>query len=311
MLIKRYQQSYKQLWDNFVINAKNSHFFFQRDYIEYHSDRFDDYSLLFFDKKDNLIAVLPANKEEHTLYSHQGLTFGGLIFSLKLRVEQVLILFDLLQKFLTKQKIERVIYKVIPHIYHSFASEEDKYALFKNNAQLIRVDLSSTIFLEQSFRYSKGRKWMINKAKKSNIIFKETNNWQRFWIVLEKTLEAQHQAKPVHSVEEIEKLVNLFPQNIRLFVAIKNSEILAGAVIFENKQIVHTQYLANSLKGRDLGALDFVIDKLISEVYKNKKYFDFGISNEKQRGVLNTGLIAQKEGFGARAITHDLYEWSL
>jgi hypothetical protein len=84
--------------------------------------------------------------------------------------------------------------------------------------------------------------------------------------------------------------------------------MLGGTLVFENKTIVHTQYLANSFEGRNIGALDFVIDKLINEVYSNKRYFDFGISNEDAGRYLNTGLIAQKEGFGARAVVHDFYE---
>ncbi|SDE80971.1 hypothetical protein, partial [Sporomusa acidovorans] len=67
------------------------------------------------------------------------------------------------------------------------------------------------------------------------------------------------------------------------------------------------QYLANSEEGRSTGALDLVIHYLVTEVYKDKIYFDFGISNEKQGRFLNTGLIAQKEGFGARAVVHDFY----
>lgn len=41
------------------------------------------------------------------------------------------------------------------------------------------------------------------------------------------------------------------------------------------------------------------------------KYFDFGISNENNGRFLNRGLIAQKEGFGARTIVHDFYELSI
>jgi lipid II:glycine glycyltransferase (peptidoglycan interpeptide bridge formation enzyme) len=125
---------------------------------------------------------------------------------------------------------------------------------------------------------------------------------------LEETLNTQHNAKPVHSVEEIERLATLFSDSIKLFVAIKDNKMLGGTLVFENKTIVHTQYLANSFEGRNIGALDFVIDKLINEVYSNKRYFDFGISNEDAGRYLNTGLIAQKEGFGARAVVHDFYE---
>jgi hypothetical protein len=43
----------------------------------------------------------------------------------------------------------------------------------------------------------------------------------------------------------------------------------------------------------------------------SKKYFDFGISSEKNGRYLNIGLIQNKESFGARAIAYDFYEWEL
>ena len=66
--------------------------------------------------------------------------------------------------------------------------------------------------------------------------------------------------------------------------------------------------MASSAIGKEIGALDFVLNDLIKNIYRDYKYFDFGISNENNGQFLNEGLIAQKEGFGARAICHDFYK---
>ena len=100
----------------------------------------------------------------------------------------------------------------------------------------------------------------------------------------------------------------MFPDNIKLYVAKKNDELLAGTVIYENNDTVHTQYLANSDLGRKLGALDLTIHHLLTTEFENKRYFDFGISNEDSGRSLNSGLIFQKEGFGARSVVQDIYE---
>ena len=308
MKIEKYSSNYKIIWDKFVKNSKNTHFFFLRDYMEYHSDRFEDFSLMVFDEMNKLITILPSNVKEKVLYSHQGLTFGGFIVDDKMKTETMLEIFDLLKQFLEKNNIKKLVYKCIPYIYHIKPSEEDRYALFRNEAKLIRRDVTSTIDLTEQARYSKGRKWTINKAKKESIEIFESNDYEIFWELLTGVLESNHEAKPVHTVEEIRKLASLFPKNIRLFLAKKDEKILSGALIYENQNIVHTQYLANSEEGRELGALDLLIDYLIKDIYKNKKYFDFGISNEDAGRYLNTGLISQKEGFGARAVVHDFYE---
>lgn len=308
MHIRKYNSNYKQLWDDFVRKAKNSHFFFYRDYMEYHSDRFEDFSLLFFDNKGKLIAVLPANIRDNVLYSHQGLTFGGFLIDHKMKTAIMLELFTELKKFLKEKNITKLIYKCIPYIYHKLPAEEDKYALFINEAKLIRRDVTTTIYLTNKIKYQEQRKRAVKKALKNGLVVEKSEDFEQYWKILEKTLQSRHNSKPVHSVEEIIKLFNLFPDNIKLFVAKKDNRMLAGTVIFENEIIAHTQYLANSDEGRKFGALDFVIDKLINEVYKDKKYFDFGISNENDGKYLNKGLIEWKEGFGARVVAHDFYE---
>ncbi|EIF50999.1 GNAT family N-acetyltransferase [Sulfurovum sp. AR] len=311
MKVIKYTKEFKNSWDSFVKNSKNTHFFFQRDYMEYHSDRFVDFSLLVFNEDDKLIAVLPANIKDNILYSHQGLTFGGFLVDDKMKTETMLNIFESLKVFLKEQNVKKIVYKCIPYIYHIKPAEEDRYALFRNDAKLLRRDVTSTIDLTEQVRYSKGRKWTINKAKKETIEMFESNDYQIFWQLLTDVLESNHEAKPVHSLEEIKKLAMLFPKNIRLFIAKKDEKVVSGALIYENKNIVHAQYLANSEEGREIGALDLLVDYLIKEVYKNKKYFDFGISNEDAGRYLNTGLISQKEGFGARAVVHDFYEMEI
>ena len=308
MKIVKYDKEYRAAWDDYIKTAKNYHFFFHRDYMEYHNDRFEDFSLLVYDEKQNIIAVLPANRKDNILYSHQGLTFGGFLIDDKMKTETLLEVFEVLKGYLKEQGIEKMIYKCIPHIYYIKPSEEDRYALFRNDAKLIRRDVTSTIYLADQVRYSKGRKWAIQKAKKESIETFESTDYESFWSLLVDVLATHHDTKPVHTLEEIQKLASCFPKNIRLFLARKDEHIVSGALVYENQNIVHTQYLATSEKGKDLGALDLLIDYLIKSVFNHKQYFDFGISNEDAGWHLNTGLIAQKEGFGARAVAHDFYE---
>jgi len=308
MTIIPYTSENEKEWDTFVREAKNGHFFFQRGYMEYHADRFEDASLLVRDERQKLLAILPANRRGDILYTHQGLTFGGFLVDDKMKTETMLQLFDALSTYCKAAGIARVVYKCIPHIYHVKPAEEDLYALFRHDAPLIRRDVSSTIDLSEPVRYSKGRKWTINKAKKEGFEIVESTDYTTFWNLLTDVLAANHDAAPVHTEAEMRLLAGRFPGNIRLFMIGKEGTMLAGALMFVNPTLVHTQYLANSEAGRELGALDLLIDHLIREVFARKRYFDFGISNEEAGRCLNTGLIAQKEGFGARPVVHDFYE---
>jgi len=120
-------------------------------------------------------------------------------------------------------------------------------------------------------------------------------------------LSTRHDVEPVHTVEEMRLLAGKFPENIKLHLCYNAGALLAGAVVFVNHQVAHTQYLANSDEGKRCGALDYLLQHLINTVYSDKAYFSFGISTEKGGQILNSGLLQSKEGFGARGVVHDLY----
>ena len=87
-----------------------------------------------------------------------------------------------------------------------------------------------------------------------------------------------------------------------------NDNMVAGVIVYESENVAHMQYIAANDDGKKLLSTDFIFDFLINEYYKNKKYFDFGISTEKEGRFLNIGLITFKEEFGARAVVYDTYE---
>ncbi len=284
---------------------------FNRNFMDYHSDRFKDASVLLFEESGVLQGIFPANKSERTIFSHQGLTFGGMVYSKKLNTRGVIEAFDCLIDFFRLHGYEKIIYKKIPDFYATTLAQDDLYALFKVGAKLYRRDISSTIDLSTKYSYTKGRKWSVNKGRKNGISIDEDGCWSEFWEILNGVLIERHGVKAVHSITEIMGLKRSFPENIKLFTASKDNEVLAGSLLFIDKNVVHTQYLANSSLGRNLGALDYLIDFLLNKYSTDKWYFDFGISTEQEGRLINEGLLAQKEGFGARCTVHDFYEIEL
>lgn len=311
MEIRRYRREDKELWNSFVSKARNATFLFDRNYMDYHDDRFDDNSFMFY-HKGKLKAVLPANVAGDTLYSHQGLTYGGLLLDKKATVEDVLECFDSLNSWLRENGISKVVYKALPWIYQQYPSEEDLYALtWKCKAQLISRDISSSIVIDNKLKFAESRKSGIRKALSLNIEVGESNDVDGFWHVLEDNLGNRYNAKPVHTSSEMKLLMSRFPNNIRLYVAKMNGEIVGGTLIYVTPQVVHTQYISASVEGKKHGALDLLFDYIINKVYANCRYFDFGKSTEQGGAYLNESLIFQKEGFGGRGVCYDWYQWEL
>jgi len=311
MEIVKYDKKYKKIWDEFINRSKNGSFLFLRDYMDYHADRFEDNSYMVFGGGENLIAVLPANKKGDALISHGGLTYGSFITTEKMTTTVMVEIFDSFLKFLNNEGFKKLIYKTIPYIYHVSPANEDLYPLFLHNANLYRRDVLSVVFKDPRIPYQERRNRSIKKAYAGAITVKECKDYRVYWKILEWNLKTGYNLTPVHTASEIEMLSSKFPSNIRLFCSYDKDKMLGGLVIYESQMVAHNQYSANSEEGKKIGAVDVIFDFLLNSVYKDKPYFDFGISNEKEGKYLNKGLVEYKESFGARTVTQDFYELNI
>ena len=306
--VKLYEKSDYENWNAFIGQAKNATFLFHRDFMEYHSDRFQDYSLIVLDN-EKWVAILPANVNGNEVFCHQGLTYGGLVYNEKLKLASVIEVFKSVLSFLNDNKMQKLLLKLLPSIYHHKPAEELNYALFLAKAQLTRRDSLAVLDLSKKNSLSKLRKRSIQKGVSNDFEIKEVDDFEEFWnVILIPNLAQKHQAIPVHSLEEIIKLKTLFAENIRQFNVYQNGNIVAGTTIFESSNVAHCQYISGKADKNELGGLDLLFYQLISETFKNKRFFDFGISNENQGQKLNNGLSYWKESFGASTLVQDFYE---
>lgn len=309
-LVLRYSEENKKSWDDLVKVACISHFLFYRDYMDYHSDRFFDHSLMIY-KDGKLVAIFPANEKDDNVYSHGGLTFGGLLYGNKVKSVEVVDIFYCIVAYYKKMKIKSIIYKPVPWTYHIVPVEADLYCMYILGFRLKERHLASSIDFRKMLPLAGGRKNQIQKAKKNNIVIVESDNWEGFVNLLDFVLQSRHGTIPVHNAAELELLKHRFPDNIKLWTAMRDGVLLAGVVIYLTSTTVHTQYMASSDDGLNLGALDILI-KFVMDLYEQtKRYFCFGISTENDGKELNTGLLYQKESFGARAVVHDIWELEL
>lgn len=324
-----YSINRKETWDAFVESSKNGTFLLKRNFMDYHSDRFFDCSLLVYagispdgefkesglTTKD-LVAVFPANwdKENRTVHSHQGLTYGGLLVLPEVTQKEVMDMMQaILQYYRDYMQAVRLVYKPIPYIYSSLPSGEELYALFRAGARLTRRLVSTCVSMRNPMKMATLRMRQARKAVDhgfyiDRIIEGDIETLREYWTLLEGVLEKYHNARPTHTLQEMALLMSQFPKNIRPYIVRHEKRIVAGVVVFECRKVAHVQYIASGEEGRTYGALDLLFRHLINERYKQFDYVDFGTSNEDGGRYLNEGLIHQKEGFGGRAVCYDTYE---
>lgn len=309
--IQRYSPEKEKEWNGFVASSKNATFLLDRGYMDYHAYRFHDCSLMFY-KNGRLYALLPAHAAEGTLVSHPGLTYGGLVLGEDARGAEVVTLFQEMNDWLRGEGFRAVTYKRIPWIYHKMPAEEDLYALFRVcRAKLVCRDISSAIDMAHAPHWSQNRRWGRNKAFRQGVEVTESQDFPTFWKILSDNLRSRYGTAPVHSLEEIRLLHSRFPQSIRLYLAYKDEEAIGGTVLYVTPQVVHSQYISSSPRGKELNAVDAVFERVLHQDFARHAYFDFGKSTVGDGRELNASLLAQKEGFGARALCYDTYAWEL
>lgn len=310
--IRRYTAEDKTLWDRYVSTARNATFLFYRDYMDYHADRFHDFSLLFY-KGQRLYAILPAHREATALCSHFGLTYGGLLMNNHVTAADTCTLFDELNEWLWAQGFQKVVYRPVPWIYHVYPSEEDLYAIYwKCGARLQSRNIGTAISMRQNLRWRKDHLQRLRKAEASGLIVRsDAPPLAEFWEILKANLMNRFQAKPVHTLEEIALLKTRFPNNIVQYSVYKDEHIIGGILFYITPQVIHSQYSATNAAGKEFGAMEAIYNQVMYHDYPQYPYLDFGSSTEQNGAFLNEGLISHKEGYGGRSVVYDTYEWSL
>ena len=311
--IIRYTPDRVAEWDSFVGRSKNATFLFRRGYMDYHADRFADHSLMLYEK-GRLSALLPANDDgQGTLWSHRGLSYGGLLMDGHTRAAQVCEMMTAMNDYLRCRGFQRVVYKHIPWHYAQQPSEEDLFALTSVcRAQLLTRDVASVVVLPRRLSFTTLRKRGVKKGQRAGLSVRQLSDFSDFWRLLEHHLRQKFNAQPVHTLSEIMLLKSRFPDDIQLMGVCRDDELLGGTVLYDCGQTVKTQYIVASEEGRRQGALDFLFDRLLDHyAAEGRIFFDFGTSNMVADDSLNASLIFQKEGFGARAVCYDTYEWTL
>ncbi|MCG3189081.1 MAG: hypothetical protein LKCHEGNO_01324 [Burkholderiaceae bacterium] len=303
-------------WDGLCARSYGATFLHTRRFLSYHGDRFVDRSLVFEGDGGHWLGAMPLAQDcgdaAHWI-SHPGITYGGILHEGALRGGAMLEALKLACALMRDHGARRFTFKPVPTIHHQAPAQDDRYALHRLGAQLVRCDLASCIDLAGRLAVSERRRRGLKKAESAGLLWAAGSEWlEGLWPVLQSNLARAHGARPVHRLDEVQLLASRFPQQIQCRVALCEKRVVAGVVLFVTARVSHAQYIASSEEGQALGALDFVFHHAIAEAQAmQQRHFSFGISTENGGQTLNDGLHRFKSEFGAGGVVHDTYEVTL
>lgn len=299
--IQKYSDHLHSDWDLFI-DQHIGIFLFTRKFIRYHKDRFIDHSLLFY-KNKSLIAVLPAWNVQNQLYSHPGLTFGGILFKKGLKNDIIHSVFKCFDNYVIKNNFERIIYKSIPSWYTLTA---EHYYLHQSFYQISRILVNHIIDLNKPLNFNAVRRREIKKFS-ATIDCRYEDDVTNYYPFLERNIAAKFQNKPLHSLEDLMYLLSKFPQNIKAFCGYLNDNLVGLIILFIFKKVVKCQYISSSIDGNNHSIIPVMMNDLIDQFKTSHSYLDLGtsmIENDK----LNHSLAWFKESIGAIPVPVYIFE---
>jgi hypothetical protein len=237
----RYEKKYLNEWEDFAASSNNGTIFHTRKFLSYHSpDKFKDHSLLFLEDK-KIVALLTAAEFKKdgklTLWSHMGASFGGFVYKETLGIRQAFDLTETLIAYCGRNNFEKIVITNIPIVYHKRYNEYLDFAFIKNGFNYLKREVTSVITFnveeENVMKLIKPEaRTSIRRAEKLGVVVKKSNDFEEYYEILKSNLAMRHNVQPAHTLDELLKLKELFPQKIQLYGAYLEKKMIAGVVNF-------------------------------------------------------------------------------
>jgi len=304
--IIKYQPDLQADWNRFIKESANGTFLHQRNYMDYHQDRFNDFSLMIY-SKNKLTAVLPAHIIDNDIFSHNGLTYGEILYHKKCHLADKLEITEQLIKFLQDNNIKRWFVKSIPNIFHRNPDDTNLYIYPHLVSEMQWVKPFFVIFTPSFKSINRNRKRSIASTNHLSLkISQDLKYLPDFWKIIQQNLADRHHATPVHNLSEMQLLIDHFPKKIRFFACLSHNQVLAGAIVYKFANSVHFQYIHANNEQDKRNAVDFLTNYLI-EHYKDKYTF-ISFGSAEKNNFIDQGLSYWKESFGATVINQYAYK---
>lgn len=293
--LSRYTQNDKSSWDSLVAKTSPGLVLHYRDYMEYHSELFEDFSICFWDQ-NSLLAVAPGTRNKDEWISHQGLTFGGLILPSE-NITEMMRYIQMLNKFLLKEDFKKSTIILASNSFYPNGNTEWIYAF--NQAGYVASENHLNQFIHKSSNLPKKKLTNARAAFRKGITFSiDLSNLPPLYNLIEENLVSKYERKPIHTLAEIELLCKRFPDLISTYTTNFEKKVVAGAIVFQSFNSLHIQYLATNDLGKQIRAQDYLIKEILDIAKAKCKNLSFGKSTSGDNAALNSSLYNFKAEYG-------------
>jgi hypothetical protein len=319
MEIIEYNSDWKEKWDQFVLESNNGTMFHLQKFFDYHKPGKFNFNHLIFLEKGNIIAVLPGSIINSTTFeSPIGASYGSIVtkdvkFSQAMEIVQTLIDYG------KSKGWKEIILTSAPRVYEKHPNENLDFAMlwlgFKYDLHYISSAIK--LFPEEDIisRFQQTVRRNIRKTLKDENLKVEMNDrYDEFYPILVDN-KARHGVKPTHSYEDLIKLKELLPDNLKLFMVYYKDKPIAGSSLFIcNETVTLCFYNMLLYEYEHLKPIHRVMYEVVKWSTENGyQYVDIGVSQDTKAANPMTpsmSLIDFKEKFDAKTVMRNTLKYS-
>ncbi len=314
MEVTKFTEKDHKHWEEFVKQANNGTIFHTLKFLSYHPpERFKSHHLL-IKEKENIIALFPAVIENKIIISHKGASYGGFVLKQGLGIHDIYLCVTQLVDYLKREEIKKIVLTQTPLVYYNQPNQYIDFALMKHGFQYRKREITAVIPLnvaEPLLVFHPDARRSTKKAMREGVKVRITNEYAQYYEILKNNLGMRHNVSPTHTLNELLKLKNMFPDDIILFGAYLKEKMIGGMVIFvTNPRVILAFYISHNNQYQAYRPVNLLFYEVINwGRLKGFKYLDLGTFTLNMEP--NWGLGRFKENFNARGFLRDTYEKEL
>lgn len=308
------EERYRQRWDKFVDYANNGTIFHKLKFLDYHPLNRLKFHHLIFREYGNILALLPGGLADRIFKSPQGASFGSFVMG-ELSFDKIDRIVQSFLKYCEEKGIEEVYLTPPPIIYSKVTSMNLDYALLYNGFKYSQHLYTSVIDLTpitDPFEICQERsRNAVRKAIKSGVRIEISEDYDSFYPILVEN-KRKFNVSPTHTLEELKKIPNLVPKNLKLFLAYRKKKLLAGCLIFIcNVKTFIAFYIAQDYRYQRYRSVNYLLYEIIKwGKSQGFSYFDLGVNQDTASDnpmELNRTLISFKSSMGAKCFLRSTF----
>ncbi len=310
MEIVKYTEEWKEKWDEFVMKSNNGTMFHLQKFFDYHTPGKFTFDHLMFIEKGNIVALLPGSVVDDMVYeSPIGASYGSLVLG-DYTFSKTLDIVDTLINYGKSEGYKKLMLTSAPMIYEEKMNQNLEFALRWRNFyyELHYISSAVKLFPDEDIlqRFAPTIRRNIRKSFKLGVRVEINERYDQFYPILLDNKQ-KHNAKPTHSYDDLMKLKELLPDNLKLFMVYLDDKPIGGSLMFVgNNRVAICFYNMLYYDYQDYKPIQRVMYEVV-KYYTEQGfwYVDIGVSQDTKADNPMTpsiGLIDFKEKFDAKTI---------